>query len=429
MASESVVKRINRINSNVTEKPNKKAAEKKNKATQSRIAVAGSRNYRFANSTAKKKKPSKKQRNPIHAKLIALVGVAVIFIIGITYLFWYNSFTNIKLEDYATVAMFGYNNYGQAKLSIASDMRYTDFFDTVSGSLNISDNLSNGDEVVVTYSYDETVAKDSKLRIDATDTLITVDGLEDALVINKDKLFDGLQVSFNDLSPCMGVELENISDDELLSNVTYELVGDKHYFSSGDTIQVQAILPEGADDNHAYVFELSDSDFVQSYSAPTGDSYFTSASQVTPDILNQLERGGLELISKADAKEYGLRIFQQEAHLQPVFVGNRTTFQWINPYAISAYFHSVTESGKEITESHANDVQIVYGVTLTQQDGTSCQAEIVVQFVNLIAKEDGSVDMGLDSGRIVSASHRNSNIKNLVSGTGDGMYETTKLTD
>ena len=56
----------------------------------------------------------------------------------------------------------------------------------------------------------------------------------------------------------------------------------------------------------------------------------------------------------------------------------------------------------------------MYGVTLTQANGVGCSAEIVVRFNGLIEKADGTIDLALDSGTMISASHKDKYIKDIV---------------
>ena len=74
-----------------------------------------------------------------------------------------------------------------------------------------------------------------------------------------------------------------------------------------------------------------------------------------------------------------------------------------------------------------NDLKVVYEATLTQPDGQACNAEVVVQYTDLKELADGSIDFALDSGKIIGASIRNTNIKNMVYDTDDGNYISTKL--
>lgn len=385
---------------------------------------------------AAKRKPARKKNNKrrkqeqklFRIRVISIaVGAAIVVIGVISYVIWYNSFVNVKLSDYSTVTLSGYDTYGTAQLTVGGAPGYSAFFETVDATLNYSNNLSNGDELIITYTYDSDVAKECKLRVDDSDAHITVEGLAEATVVNRDMIFSGLNVSFEGTAPCVKVTVENTSDDNLIKDIEYTDITGKGGYDCGDEVIIEATIPSEYMYDHAYSFNVSDEDFRMTYTIPDGDRFFTDPSQVTDEILDELEKVGFGLISESDAKEYGLRIFQGEAKLHPVFVGNKTTFQWANPYVISAYFHAVTEDGKAMLETHANDVQIVYGVTLTQADGTSCLTEMVIQFVDLCERADGAIDTNTDSGRIVSVSYKDSNIKSLV--TDDGYYITTKLTE
>lgn len=374
---------------------------------------------------------ARRRRRVAFSPLAIIIFVVIVLVAGVGggYAIWYNSFTDVRLSDYSSVTLAGYDKHGTASLDVLGETEYAEFFRTVSASLDMTENLSNGDELTVSYVYDEEIAKNSKLRVDDTDAHIKVEGLIDTILIDHNKLFSGAELSFDGMSPCMLVSVENTSEDPFISQVEYTIEGDKIFYEGGTTVLVNASIPEELYEDPAYSIEVSDADKVQEYTTPIGDSYITDANQISDEMLSILEQEGLNIITKSDAKEYGLRIFQHEVHIKPVFVGNTTTFRWVNPYVLSAYFHSITEDGKKSIDNHANDVQIVYGVTLTQQDGQSCSTEVVIQFANLVQCEDGTTNLNLESGRIISASHRDANVKKLVTGDSDGAYETTKLTE
>jgi len=435
MDSQELISTINKINEYGSPIKDRDAYSKKSSAKRTTAKTASEKNSRASAKTANRRKPVRAAGAATFSKaqsialcvVCALIVAALSGIVG--YRIWYNSFTDISLAEFTGITLEGYDKHGSAKLDIIGQSEYATFFRTVDAKLSATENLSNGDELTVSYTYDEEAAKENKLRIDDADAVITVEGLMEATVINKDMVFSGLNVSFEGISPCIEMTVENTSEEPIASEIEFTVQNESRVFSSGDEVKIAATIPEEYIDNPAYSIEMGEEDYVRVFVAPETDEYLSSPDQITDEILTQLENAGYDLISKSDAKEYGLRIFQQEAHLKPVFVGNTTTFKWASPYVISAYFHNVTESGKQILENHANDVQIVYGLTLTQQDGTSCKAEMVIQFVDLVQRQDGSIDLHIDSGRIVSASYRNSNIKRLVSNDGNGSYETTKLTE
>ncbi len=377
----------------------------------------------------RKLRAAKRRRVEVIAYTVEIIAAVCMVAVLIAFLIWHNSFTDIKMSEYVTLSLTGFDHYGTATPLINGESQYSDFWSTVSATIDKTEDLSNGDTVTISYDYDEEIARASKLRIDATEATLQIEGLPESKVIDDAFMFSGLIMTQNGISPKVTFEIANTSEDPLVSGITYYIDDDRTFFADGDTLTIKAELPEGALDSHEYVMDKPEDEYVYEYPVVSEDKYVMSAAQISAEALKTMEAYGTDLIYASDANEYGLRIFQQEAHIQPVFKGNKTTFKWVNPYVISAYFHSVTEAGLQQVENHANDVQIVYGVTITQDDGKNCMAEIVVQFTNLIEHADGTLELTPDMGRIVSATYRDKNVKKLVSIDSNENYNTTKLTE
>lgn len=377
----------------------------------------------------KRQRRARRRRAEVIAYTVEIIAAVCMMAVLIGFLIWHNSFTEILLSDYVTLSLEGYDHYGTATPVVQGDQEYAEFWSTVTASVSQGIDLSNGDEVTVSYKYDDEVARNCKLRVDASEAKVVIDGLTESTVIDDEMIFSGLDVSESGLSPKVMLTVENTSEDSLISQVTYQIEGERKFFADGDVVSIKAELPEGALDSHQYVSDKEPGEeYIYEYPVVSEDSYIMNAADISAELLKDMEQIGADLIYAADANEYGLRIFQQEAHIQPVFKGNKTTFKWVNPYMISAYFHSVTPEGLEQIENHANDVQIVYGVTITQDDGKNCLAEIVVQFTNIVRHADGTVELTPEMGRIVSATYRDKNVKKLVSVDSNENYDTVKLT-
>ena len=86
------------------------------------------------------------------------------------------------------------------------------------------------------------------------------------------------------------------------------------------------------------------------------------------------------------------------------------------------------ENAMATAGEYINDIKIVYGVTLIQADGVNCDAELVVRFNGIMEKADGSIDLAIETGTMISASHKDKFIKDIVrnKNTGDD-YESTKI--
>ncbi|MCR5595772.1 MAG: hypothetical protein K6G12_07985 [Lachnospiraceae bacterium] len=416
MDAETIVREVERVHAD-NGKNSSSRSVKKNKANRSSSV----------DKKAQRRKAARKKEVTLYLIEAAVALIAMASIIG--FIVWKNSFTKIKISDYVEVSLSGYDHYGTAVLSVYGEPEYSEFWSTVTVSVNRESGLSNGDELIIKYKYDEEAAKSCKLKVDSTDVSLTVDGLMQSTVVDNDFLFSGLSVTQNGLSPKISVTLENTSEDPFLSQVSYYIDEEKSFFANGDTVKIRAEIPEELFESHEYVPAGSTDDLVYEYTPSSEDRYVMSADAITDDVLSKLEQIGADLIYASDANEYGLRIFQQEAHIQPVFKGNKTTFKWVNPYMISAYFHSVTDTGINMVENHANDVQIVYGVTITQADGKNCLAEVVVQFTNIVEHADHTLELSADNGRVVSATYRDRNVKALVSVDSSLDYDTVKLTE
>ena len=394
-------------------------------ASGTRKAVSASSKARSVDASRNRRKAARRREAIVYT--VAAVAVLAVLGVVIGILLWHFSFTKIALSDYLQVDFSGYDTHGVAEVHMDVGPGSPDFWSAVETDVDKSENLKNGDEITVSFAFDEEVAKESKLKVDGTEIVVTVEGLDERTLIDANRLFSGLSVTQNGLSPRVSLTVENTSEDEFVSQITYEIDSDKSFYADGEEVAITALIPEELAQADEYAFELGESGNMHIHTVSEPDSYVMDSSFITADVLKRLEDDGMQILLDSDANEYGLRIFQQEAHMKAVFVGNRTTFKWTGAYVISAYFHSVTEAGIQFIENHTNDVQVVYGVTITQQDGSKAFVEAVVQFTNIILRADGTVDLSESPGRLVSCTYKDKNVKSLVSGANDVNYDTVKL--
>ena len=357
---------------------------------------------------------------PIFILLVAGIGA------GVGYYFWYQSFTEISLAKQTSLLMSGYDGKGSAELSLETISEYKEFFNQVETSLSKQNNLSNGDEIQISYSYDPELAKTMKLRVDGEPVSLTVEGLAVPTSVSIDQLFTSIELTTEDISPMIRVSMENVSEDSFLQAIPFEIVDEKEFYENGDQVTVRATIDEDLALQYAYAFEGDLTVYEKTYEISSEEAYLTEAEEITDEQLEEVFSYGAKYFDAARAKEYGLRLFS-EAHLNPQWSNKQTFFSWVNPRVISAYFNVVSEQGKALLETHVNDLKVVYEATLTQPDGQACNAEVVVQYTDLKKLADGTIDFSLDSGKIIGASIRNSNIKNMVYDTDDGNYISTKL--
>lgn len=330
----------------------------------------------------------------------------------------------IDLNELTPVELSGYNTQGMISAKMNKIEGYDEFFDTVSVEFNKTQGLSNGDKVEMEYHYDKKVAKSLGLRIKADDEVVAVEDLPNANEISLNDLFQDVEINYSGVAPIVTATIENKSSDPFLKNVQYEIQDAKDYYDIDDNIIVAAVFDEELAIKSGYHVESGENGFTKTFTIKNTDRYITNSDDLTQEQINELRDNALSLFG--DANEFGLRIFC-DAHLMPVYKNDRTTFKWVNPQFISAYFNVLTNDYMGEVGTHMNDVKLVFDAVITQDDGVSCKTEVVVRYQNIIKHADGSVDLALDSGSIISASGSDANIKKLVRNTEDEKYQSVKI--
>ncbi len=362
----------------------------------------------------KKKKGSKGRMDH---RFVIVMSLGVLAAAVITALILYNrlSYSYVKLNDMLHVTYSGYNGNGEAVVKVVSPMEYSEFAKTVRPETDQSSGLSNGDTINIKWSYDIKAAKAQKLRIDDTTCRLSVSGLKKLKRITAAELFKNAEITENGISPYETVSVENTGSDDFFRTVKFSVEDGKKFYASGDAYTVTAGFDRKAAEKAGYEIEGTASSVRQSYNVKNGDTYITEAKDITADEIRQMDQTASSLFTDKKAKEYGLRIFR-EKNLMPVWSGSSTTFRWESPSLISVYFDiRKSDSSDNSVQKHINDVKLIYNAVLTQADGTSCNAEVIVRFEDLIRREDGTNDLNLPSGSVISASAQNANIKELIS--------------
>lgn len=367
------------------------------------------------------KKKRRRRRRKNHKKLLFMAGgILILLLICAGTLFW-ASFERIDLNEEAVVAFSGFDTQGSVSVDVAPKEGYEEFYRTVNASVSQNGTFCNGDEAVVHFSYDEKLAKELRLRVRALDKVVAVEGLPTAKKVSLEELFGGLQMNYTGIAPQITVEMSNISTDPFFGKISFVIEEPKEFYDEGDLLKVRAVFDEEEAFNRNYDVEKGENGYEKTITVTGVDTYLQDGSELNEEQVMELSDAGKELLG--DANDYGLRIFS-EANLMPIWVNNKLTFKWTNPRLLSMYFHSLKEEA-ESKGMHRNDIECVYMATLSQADGVSCQAEVVVRFTDLVKRADGSFDLSIGTGEIISASYRNSNIKQLL--TNDDYYVTEKL--
>lgn len=371
-----------------------------------------------------RKKMTKAQRTrQIYIRIAFLLAILVI---GITVLLVFllgNSKIPVDLNERTHITLTGFNGDGVLSASLDVDDAYSEFYDTVDIEFSRSSGLSNGDEITISYTYDKEVAKALGLKITVSDMHYTVANLIDPVEVSKEEMFEGVGVNFEGIAPMVEATLTTEAN-EFSDIISYEIVGDRQYYDEGDTVQVRAVFEEEDLAERDCVAEVPSEECIKEYTVEGVDRYITDIDDITDEMIASFKQEALTLFT--DANEYGMRIFC-DAGLVPVYINKKTTFVWNSPNYISSYLNVLKEENLGKTGAHVNDIKLCYEAVISQADGKACKAEVVVRFQNIIKRSDGTIELNLESGDIISADRRDSHIKAIVNNASDDDYESEKL--
>lgn len=341
------------------------------------------------------------QKKPVNTKMIALIGgiaAAVVLVIIIAAVVIGNHKETISLEDYITVTCDGYDGYGNAYISFDYDSYYSDLLSKssvktsssadsiydLSSYLSTSDytlfytaysatgyetdntsNLSNGDVVTITFSYDEDTAKQIGIRYKGESMEYEVTDLSPVVEVDP---FADVTVSFTGISPNVYAEVVNNSTDSVISDLYFEM-DTYSSISVGDTVTVSVYMYEDEDyyaEYYGYKFTQTSKEFT----CESVDYYASSASDVDSDVLAQMKSQTEDVIEAYFATES-----------EYITAGDITY--------VGYYFLSYKGTS---SYSDQNRIYMVYSASVSSTDDSFETATIYlpVEYTNLIVYADGT---------------------------------------
>ena len=381
----------------------------------------------------RRRKMSKRRRTielVIKGVALATFAFAVAFAV---YMIGIARYDVINLSELTSATLTGYDGNGTLGVETEILPEYGAFFETVKVDILENDKtkngeLSNGDKLEIEYSYDKDLAKSLGLKVKGKKETVTVKDLPEATVISRDELFSGIIVETEGVAPMMTVNVVNNTTDEVLKTVEFSIVDPKECYDDGDVITIKASFDSETLAKYTYEIEGEGNSLTKDYTVSSKERYLTDISEVPDELLEEMKSKGATLFGTepGDANEFGLRVFSDAGKMYSTD-GTDYTFRFTTVSFISAYFACVTEEHIGEPGTHYNDVKVVYDTAISQNDGETVAAEAVVIFRNLIKKEDGSIEVNLDEGQIISVSRRDDQIKNLVRCTDDDTYVAVKF--
>lgn len=294
--------------------------------------------------------------------------------------------TVINLEDCVTVSYSGYNTEGEAAVSwddnkldmlltkaldadgsfLSSLAEYLVCRNAISFTVDKDKGLSNGDEVLVTFLYDNEAVKDCKVKFTGDAVKLCVEGLPDYQEIDP---FDDLEVSFSGISSSGNVEISYTGDVETLATLGFS-VEPTYGLKNGDLVTA-SIGDYTASSLSKAGYKVTRTS--KEYLVEGLDEYVSAYQDIPLEFVEELKRDAQKAIG-----DYAGEIYEEECALGPL--------------TYAGYVFTETEdSDGTIFTPDANDLYLIYRGTISHSSGVFDDTVIYfpVAFRNIITGKTG----------------------------------------
>lgn len=282
--------------------------------------------------------------------IIAIVAIAVVLSQPVT----------IDLDQLVEVNFTGYNTVGTATASIDYEqydqqlsealnvepeelylsLEYSACTNAFQISLNKASNLSNGDEVTVSITYDNESIKDYKVQFSGESLSFTVEGLDELEEIDP---YEGLEVTFGGISPDGYVDYVYTGTSPYVSERSFIVDKDSN-LKNGDTVTISI---ESYNEQIAAQSGYRLTETSKAFTVEGLDEYVQSYSEIPEEFLEYAKEEAQDTINAYVAREYS-----EECPLTPI------------EYA--GYIFNVAKEGKDA--DWFNELYIIYRGTVSHNE-------------------------------------------------------------
>lgn len=310
------------------------------------------------------------------------------------------------MSKYYEIEIKGFNGFAKASVSKLSDpyqellaegkldskealksaMRFSAFFADVEKKLSKESDLSNGDTVELTFTYNEDLAKQLKLKIKNKTIKKKVSGLAEGKKVD---LFADLEVEFSGISPNGSVKFSNNNGDDLIRRVQYK-TDKKNKLKNGDTIVVTASYDENYAMEQGYAIEASSKE----YTVSGLDYYLDDKAEISAEHKTAFEKEFKDRVDSVLANQWD-KIYQNFG--ESVYGGEKVSIG--TPQLEKGYILSV--KNPDASYSNYNKLVMIYKVEIEEAAGRSSSSGsvfgkrtgyVAVEFSNASISADG-IDM------------------------------------
>lgn len=299
----------------------------------------------------------------------------------------------VDLVDYFTLEFTGGEGIGVAEISFDTSEIYTllddsgefssskinSIIDSIELDVDQIDQLSNGDQVTVTFTWDDELLEDSDFKFSGEKQVYTVAELNARTPID---FFSDLEIILDGISPMCSVLLRNTSTDPLMQTISY--AADVNTAANGDTVTVYARYNNNDFDPNLYILGESEKQFTVS----GGDEYITSYNLLDDQSLVRLNTHASDLVTTylSNSNNYN-KLFHNSTYVSGL---DTSSINIISNKITDSYFATFKTGLTMDRNDSYSTAYIIFEVVSTDNklDGEKT-AYIIVSCKNFILRNSG----------------------------------------
>ena len=338
------------------------------------------------------KKPFKMTKQ-LWALLIAVIAVVVVAIVALVVV--KNQKKKVNINDYISVEYNGYETAGTAYVDFdetgfseavikaqgkklknvksLDDLDWSDLTDLMGSSnwdlidsitfdVKPDSDLSNGDVVTVTASWNEDYEKKAGVKILSKEQEFTVEGLEEVKEVDP---FEDIEVTFSGTPPYVYPDWTNNSEDDYLRYLWFNFE-DYDSLDVGDTVTLTVDESEENALANGYKFTQTSKEYIVS----GVDSYVTSAADISADNLDSMKNEATDVLD--------------------AYFANNNSYIGNSGFSYEGSYYLVAKNSD--TWGDTNVLYLVFSTTVTSAENAFEPTVVYfpVKYTNIMALSDGS---------------------------------------
>jgi len=314
------------------------------------------------------------KKKSINLKVIILLAVLIVAIALILIKsFAPKSNRTVNISDYIKVTYSGLQSRGKvlyevdtAKLyvQLAGEEKNTEVLaqiksviDSITVETNGS-NLSNGESVGITVSYDKVLAKKVECDINKLKYSVKVSGLGDGKVID---VFENIDVTVAGISPEAYANVTNKWTEDDLKNLSFTIQNPSN-ISKGDVVIVTCNASEDEMTQRGYIV----SSYTKEYKVDKVNSYLADAVQIDMQLLNAIKTEAVDTI-KTETESLKFRMFYKATNDSSyLFQYNN---EWVNNTTLVKAVYLKKKENAEVNTN--NYIYILFKANISNGSTTS----------------------------------------------------------